>query len=106
MSQGIATASPPASRISAVTRSQSSAVRLEIVTLAPCAARAWAMARPMPFVAPVTTATFPVRSNKFRMMAPVGRLPLLGPEDSPKDRSITKVTASIRLPSESRMKAA
>ncbi len=36
---------------------------LEMTTLAPCAAMASAMARPMPRLDPVTMATFPVRSN-------------------------------------------
>ena len=45
-------------------RSQTSCLREEITTLAPCSAIRSAMARPMPRVEPVMTATFPVMSNK------------------------------------------
>ena len=61
------TAAVKASTISLATRSQASCLRLETVTLAPCAASACAMARPMPRVAPVTMAVLPLRSNRSRM---------------------------------------
>ena len=61
---GIGMASPPASRMPAATRSQASCLRLEITTLAPCAASASAIALPMPLVEPVTIATLPCRSNR------------------------------------------
>src|SRR5688572_26361139 len=48
----------------AATASQASCLRLEITTLAPCAASASAIAFPMPLVEPVTTATLPCRSNR------------------------------------------
>src|SRR4051794_24498281 len=55
---------PNFSLISFVTWSQTSCLREEITTLAPCSAIRSAMARPMPRVEPVMTATFPVISNK------------------------------------------
>src|SRR5450631_3876116 len=55
---------PYLSLISLVTRSQTSCLREDITTLAPCSAIRSAMARPMPFVEPVMTATFPFISNK------------------------------------------
>ena len=61
--QGITAASPPLARMPAATASHTSALRLEITTLAPCSAMRSAMARPIPLLEPVTTATLPVRSN-------------------------------------------
>ena len=60
---GTASASPPASAISATARSQASALRLATTNLAPWAAKPWAMDRPMPRLPPVTMATRPERSN-------------------------------------------
>src|SRR5690554_417529 len=59
----MAMASKPWARISLATCSQASALRLEITTRAPQRAISSAMARPMPLVEPVITATFPVISN-------------------------------------------
>ena len=64
MLQGCAIASPPLSLIPAATPSQASALRLEMTTFEPKAARASAIALPMPFVDPVMTLTLPVRSNR------------------------------------------
>src|SRR6185369_7293357 len=44
---------------------QASALRLDMTTLAPCSARRSTIALPMPFVEPVTSATFPVRSKRL-----------------------------------------
>ena len=60
---GTASASLPASAISATARSQASALRLATTTLAPWAAKPWAMDSPMPRLPPVTMATRPDRSN-------------------------------------------
>jgi hypothetical protein len=63
MWHAVATASPARARIPAATSSQASSLRLEITTFAPCSAMRSAIARPMPRLAPVMTATFPLRSN-------------------------------------------
>src|SRR3989344_8057109 len=65
MWQASTEALPPASRMDAATASQGSALRLEMMTCAPCAASRRAMASPMPRLEPVTRATLPVRSNGF-----------------------------------------
>src|SRR3569832_2345172 len=67
MLQGIGTAAsrPCAVLMSAATFSQASALRLDTTTLAPCSAMRCTMASPMPLVEPVTSATFPLRSNRF-----------------------------------------
>jgi hypothetical protein len=52
-------ASPPASRMVAATRSPPASSTSAIPTLAPSAASARALARPIPKAPPVTTATFP-----------------------------------------------
>src|SRR5262249_26161613 len=44
-------------------------LREEITTLAPCSAIRSAIARPMPRVEPVMTATFPVMSNKLMFLS-------------------------------------
>src|SRR5271154_1552484 len=55
---------PPAFALrSAATSSQRVWFRLETTTLAPWATSCCAIPRPIPLVAPVTTATLPVRSN-------------------------------------------
>src|ERR1700686_2665865 len=64
MLHAIGVASLPSPLIAAATSAHLSALRLEITTLAPARAIASAIARPMPLVEPVITATFPVRSNK------------------------------------------
>ena len=56
---------PCLSLIAFATASQTSALREEITTLAPCSAMRSAMARPMPRVEPVMTATFPFISNRL-----------------------------------------
>src|SRR5215470_1575835 len=56
-------ASPPCWRMSCATASQTSALRLEITTVAPSRAIASALARPMPRLEPVTIATLPSRAN-------------------------------------------
>src|ERR1700722_9196503 len=74
---GLATATPPAARISATTSSagpldapvpSTSMPRSFTTTLAPREARSWAWARPIPRPAPVTTATLP--SNLSSPMVP------------------------------------
>jgi hypothetical protein len=45
-------------------------LREEITTLAPCSAMRSAMARPMPRVEPVMTATLPFMSNKLMYLSP------------------------------------
>src|SRR5258708_1408120 len=61
---------PNLSLISFITASQTSCLRDEITTLAPCSAMRSAMARPMPRVEPVMTATFPDMSNKVMRFLP------------------------------------
>src|SRR3954470_12588369 len=60
--------------ISLATESQTSCLREETTTLAPCSAIRSAMARPMPRVDPVMTATFPLMSNKVMRFLPMVRL--------------------------------
>src|SRR4051794_29990375 len=60
-----AAALPNLSLISLATWSQTSCLREEITTLAPCSAIRSAMALPMPRVEPVMTATLPFMSNKL-----------------------------------------
>ena len=67
---------PVATSTSAATSSQSSCLRLDTTTEEPAAARPSTMARPMPFVAPVTIVTFPVRS-KGRIVLLLGPVPEL-----------------------------
>src|SRR4051812_33046470 len=62
---------PKVSLISLVTWSQTSCLREDTTTLAPCSAIRSAMARPMPRVEPVMTATFPFMSNKVMRLSPV-----------------------------------
>ena len=52
-------ARPPRAWISASTRRPSGSLRPAISTFAPSLAKRWAIPRPMPRVAPVTSATFP-----------------------------------------------
>src|SRR5579864_3906121 len=61
---GCASALPPASLISRATDSQSSSLRLDTITWAPCSASSLAISSPIPRLAPVTRAIFPFRSNK------------------------------------------
>src|SRR4249920_424630 len=61
---GTATFARRASLMPAATWLQASALRLDTTTRAPCSARRSAIALPMPFVEPVTSATFPVRSKR------------------------------------------
>src|SRR5262245_49404807 len=58
-----AVASPPLALIPFTTSSQAGSLRLETITVAPCAAICSQIERPMPRLPPVTTATLPVRSN-------------------------------------------
>jgi len=51
--------SPPAAQIASETRAASGSFRSAKATLAPSAARRWAVALPMPEAAPVTRATLP-----------------------------------------------
>ena len=60
---GMTIASPPFWRMPAATASHGSCLRLDTTTLAPMPARHSTMARPMPLLDPVTTATLPARSN-------------------------------------------
>ena len=62
---------PDLSLIALATSSQTSCLREEITTLAPCSAIRSAMARPMPRVEPVMTATFPVISNKVMFLSQI-----------------------------------
>src|SRR6202012_1694719 len=61
---------PYLSLISLATASQTSALREEITTLAPCSAMRSATARPMPRVEPVMTATFPFMSTRLILLSP------------------------------------
>src|SRR5262245_13153887 len=54
---------------------QDSSLRLAITTSAPAAAKASTMARPSPRLPPVTSATFPVRSNRAFASSMIGRSP-------------------------------
>src|SRR5258708_17169692 len=58
-----AVASPPLALMPFTTSSQAGSLRLETMTLAPCAAICSQIERPMPRLPPVTTATLPERSN-------------------------------------------
>src|SRR3954447_10582416 len=64
--QGLGHARPPASRTSAATSSQAPALRLTTTTSAPLWAKARTIARPRPWVPPVTTITREVRSKSCR----------------------------------------
>ena len=71
----------PASMISAATRARPSESRSTMPTTAPSSARSWAVARPMPRAAPVTSITFPAteRLRVLRRAIELGILcPLLG----------------------------
>src|SRR5690242_20699046 len=76
MLQGMTVASPPDALMPSATSLQASALREETTTLAPSLARSSAEERPMPRLEPVTTATFPVRSNGvfFIVVAPLIQL--------------------------------
>src|SRR5260370_11615143 len=63
MLQAMTKASRPCWRMSRATASQTSALRLDITTMAPSRAMASALARPMPRLEPVTIATLPSRAN-------------------------------------------
>src|ERR1700735_5840453 len=74
MLQGRASAWPGClALMAAATASQASALRLDTTTLAPCSARRWGIASPMPRGEPGTTATFSVRLNNVIGFLPVGR---------------------------------
>src|SRR5262245_38461118 len=74
MLQGIATARPPSPSIASATSSQASDLRLEMITCAPCAAIASAMARPMPLAVPGINAVLPSRRKRSAyFMAGTGR---------------------------------
>ena len=60
---GMARSSPHFSLICATAASHWSSLRLDTTTFAPCSAKPSAMYRPMPFDAPVSSATRPVRSK-------------------------------------------
>src|SRR5262245_29036987 len=70
---------PYLSLISLATWSQTSALREEITTFAPCSAMRSAIARPMPRVEPVMTATLPFMSNKLMRFSPRFRFQRLPP---------------------------
>src|SRR3954469_14973665 len=61
---GTATFARRASLMPAATWLQASALRLETTPLAPCSASRSAIALPLPFLAPVMSATVPVRSKR------------------------------------------
>src|SRR6266581_3256015 len=75
----IAVPLPNLSLISLATWSHTSCLREEITTLAPCSAIRSAIARPMPRVEPVMTATFPDISNRLMSLSRCwpGRTPVL-----------------------------
>src|SRR5512143_3366004 len=75
MWQATAVALPPAALIAAATASQPSCLRLETITCAPYSAYAFAIASPMPRLAPVTTATLPDRSNEIVICVSLPRPP-------------------------------
>src|ERR1700731_3406600 len=78
MLQGMTKASPPSARIDLATSSQASALRLDTTTFAPSCANSSAVARPMPRLEPVMTATLPVRSNGdcFNVLLPSSHRPM------------------------------
>src|SRR5215467_5880919 len=78
MLQGMTCASPPVLLMPSATSLPASALRDEITTLAPSCASNSAEARPMPRLEPVTTATWPVRSNGvfFILLLPLDRFSL------------------------------
>src|SRR3984885_4399950 len=61
---GFAASRPRARLMAAAVSAQASALRDEMMTVAPCSASRSAIARPIPREEPVTIATRPVRSNK------------------------------------------
>src|SRR4029078_917729 len=73
---GTATWAGRTSLMAAATWFHASALRLETTTRAPCSARRSAIALPMPFVEPVTSATFPARSNRVIGLLYLGFEPL------------------------------
>src|ERR1700722_17292693 len=62
---GFAASRPRARLMAAAVSAQASALRDEMMTVAPCSASRSAMARPMPREEPVTIATRPVKSNRL-----------------------------------------
>jgi hypothetical protein len=60
----MACATPPAARMAAVVSSSEASVRAVTATSAPAALNASAMLRPMPRLAPVTSAFLPERSKR------------------------------------------
>src|SRR5947207_13919153 len=71
-----AVASPPLALMPFTTSSHAGSLRLETMTLAPCAAICSQIERPMPRLPPVTTATLPERSNIIELVISAS-LPLL-----------------------------
>src|SRR6185437_4284118 len=72
---GFAASRPRARLMSAAVLAQASALRDEMITVAPCSASRSAMALPMPREEPVTIATRPSRSNRLLKLS----LPMDGP---------------------------
>src|SRR5947207_12647525 len=66
-----AVASPPLALMPFTTSSHAGSLRLETMTLAPCAAICSQIERPMPRLPPVTTATLPERSNIIELASPL-----------------------------------
>src|SRR5713226_8065901 len=64
MLHAMGVASHPSLLIACATSAHLSDLRLEITTFAPARAIASAIARPIPLVEPVITATFPVKSHR------------------------------------------
>src|SRR5471030_1158146 len=96
MLQGCAMTVRPCFASSARVASQASALRLEITTLAPALPSSSAIDLPMPRVEPVTTATWPVRSNS-EGTAMAGLLWARGPKSSPFDSQFDSwLTAASR----------
>jgi hypothetical protein len=62
---GFAASRPRARLMAAAVSAQASALRDEMMTVAPCSANRSAIARPMPREEPVMIATRPVRSNRL-----------------------------------------
>src|SRR5688500_8610299 len=89
--QPCAEARPPAARISPATDSQASVLRLATATVAPWRASSMAMARPIPRLPPVTSATRPLRSNgsSAKSVSPrrrPGSVAILAPHHAANDR--------------------
>ncbi len=82
MWQAKASAEPPSALMASATVWQSSILRLDTITWAPCSASSLAISSPMPRLAPVTRAIFPFRSNNFVLILSLPKNSAAGGRDA------------------------